>query len=627
MIEFKQITLQNFMGYGNDVTTVKLNQAGTTLIVGEDLDNPSSGQSNGCGKTTIMNAFTYALYDKPIDNDIAKDDLVNNVNKKNMEVTLEFVADNGKSYKIARSRKTKAGNAGNNVYLWEDGVDKTPDSMAATNEKIESIIGIPYEVFVRIVVFSAAHSPFLNLTTKEQTAIIEELFGLTTISRKAELLKAVIKDAETSLKIKQTKIDSIKAEIERHNVQIDAARKRVSTWDTQRIQNIESLNQQIQDLSDIDIGAQQKLLTQYAEIAAEIKTQQIDLDKANVSLTNQIRLVKSKEKEKVTIAGGIKAAAENIKKQQSEQTHLQNATCPYCMQHFDSTEDKIEACTHSIAKSEEEIGKLDEDLDVISKEIVADRSQQSGFERAVADITQTITVLNQQLKLVKQQIIVASEKEIQQIEHEKLNLQKKIEDLNVAENPHKEAFDELVSTTVGSVDYTEINEISKIIDHQKFLLKLLTKKDSFVRKTLLNKNIPFLNTKLQEYLSDLGLPHKVEFTKEMSASISRFGRTLGFGNLSAGQKARVNFALSLAFKDVLQSIHTRVNVFMLDEILDHGLDSVGVQNAAKLVKRKSREEKLAMFVISHREEVGNIFDRKMVVQMHHGFSHLKEETE
>lgn len=154
---------------------------------------------------------------------------------------------------------------------------------------------------------------------------------------------------------------------------------------------------------------------------------------------------------------------------------------------------------------------------------------------------------------------------------------------------------------------------------------MLTKSDSFVRKALLNRYIPYLNTQLQSYLEELGLPHRIQFTHTLTAEISRFGQSLDFGQLSAGQKARVNFALSLAFKDVLQRLHASINVCMLDEVLDHGLDSVGVQSAAKLVKRKARDEGLSMFIVSHKEEVTGIFDRIMTVQMSQGFSNIKEE--
>ena len=131
--------------------------------------------------------------------------------------------------------------------------------------------------------------------------------------------------------------------------------------------------------------------------------------------------------------------------------------------------------------------------------------------------------------------------------------------------------------------------------------------------------------KLQQYLADLGLPHTVEFTHELTAVINQFGHPLDFGNLSNGQRARVNLALSLAFRDVLQQLHSKINVCMFDEVLDVGLDTVGVQAAAKMLKRKARDENLSLYIISHRDEINAAFDTVMTVQMQKGFSYIKED--
>ena len=192
-------------------------------------------------------------------------------------------------------------------------------------------------------------------------------------------------------------------------------------------------------------------------------------------------------------------------------------------------------------------------------------------------------------------------------------------------NPFIEPLEELEAVELDKLNMGMINGLNTYADHQRFLLKLLTKKDSFVRKALINKNIPFLNRRLSHYLMDLGLPHTVEFTHEMTAEISQFGRPLDFGNLSNGQRARVNLALSFAFRDVLQSLHEHINVCMLDEVLDVGLDAIGVQSAARMLKRKARDEKLSLYIISHRDEIDGAFDHTMTVQMSKGFSFIKEE--
>ena len=206
------------------------------------------------------------------------------------------------------------------------------------------------------------------------------------------------------------------------------------------------------------------------------------------------------------------------------------------------------------------------------------------------------------------------------------HLVNEMDNLKTAKNPFIEPLEELQDFELDPIDLETINELTELSTHQKFLWKLLTKKDSFVRKALLNKNIPFLNSRLTHYLKDLGLPHNVEFTHEMTAQISQFGRTMDFGNLSNGQRARVNLALAFAFRDVLENIHGRINVCMLDEFLDVGLDAVGQQAAARMLKRKSRDENISLYIISHIADFESVFDQRIIVQLSKGFSYINEEA-
>lgn len=589
MLKFHSVSLRNFMSYGNNVTVVELDQVGTTLIVGEDLDNTTNGQgANGVGKSTIINAIAYTMYDKPISN-ISKDNLVNNINKKNLEVSVEFTAPNGKRYTVKRTRKTKAGAAGNAVFIYEEGNgdadrDITPDSVANANAFIEKLIGIPYDLFVRIVVFSASHTPFLDLPASSpyaanQKDIIEELFGLTMLTSKAEVLKEQIKDTESRLVTNKQKIAQLEKERERYDTQLKSAKQRVVTWEATNQDTIDELEAKLATVAAVDIEGQKKL----HEEQAELKT----------------RLAEALEEQRL-VTTALKDKRKKLAKFEGELEHLRDEKCPYCLQSFAGGKEKIEELESAVATLTVEIEHL------------------VGEEDAIEANVTTITTKH---KEVKTQITVSNIDELVSIANQSAQIAAKIDELKSAVNPYFEPLDELVGMGVEDINYDEVNKITRELDHQKFLLKLLTKKDSFVRKTLLNKNIPFLNQKLQGYLTVLGLPHKVEFTHEMTASISQFGHPLDFGNLSAGQRARVNLALSFAFRDVLQSMHTKVNICMLDEVLDHGLDGVGVQSAVKMLKKTAREEKMSMFVITHRE-VDSAFDHTMKIQLQNGFSYV-----
>ena len=244
-------------------------------------------------------------------------------------------------------------------------------------------------------------------------------------------------------------------------------------------------------------------------------------------------------------------------------------------------------------------------------------NESAAIEDEIANVTK-------KHKAITKKITVTDLEELIDIKNQSATFQDRIDELNNAANPFVEPYEELEAMDLDQLDYDEINEMTKLIEHQKFLLKLLTKKDSFVRKALLHKNIPFLNSRLQMYLQELGLPHNVEFAQELTAEISQFGRPLEFGNLSNGQRARVNIALSFAFRDVLQKLHTKINICMLDEVLDVGLDAIGVQAAAKMLKKKGRDDGTSVYIISHRDEIDSAFDNRMTVQMSKGFSYIAE---
>ena len=442
-------------------------------------------------------------------------------------------------------------------------------------------------MFVRIVVFSATLIPFLDLpvrhvTGANQTGIIEELFDITTLSEKAELLKVLIKTAEGTIVSKKSHILILEKEHMRHSDQIKSAKKRVIGWDIKNQQDVEELNATLSKVANVDIEAQRKLHNQLTEVEQEL----------NTSLEAQRKIEK-----------GMRSFFKKQVAIEDELHHLKDQKCPYCLQKYEDAEQKINECEESIQTYIEKIDELSSGRDVIEDQI---------------------TKLSKKHKLIKNRITIPNLEELLEIKNQSSTLESRLDELNNAINPFIEPLDELNDIKLDDIGYNEINKLTNHLDHQKFLLKLLTKKDSFVRKVLLNKNIPFLNSRLQQYLLDLGLPHTVEFTHQLTAEISQFGRPMDFGNLSNGQRARVNLALSFAFRDVLQNLHTRINICMLDEVLDVGLDAVGVQNAARMLKRKGRDDNLSLYIISHRDEIDSAFENTMTIQMTKGFSYIKE---
>ena len=222
MIKIKELTVKNFMSVGNATQGVDFDREQLTLVLGENLDQggDDSGSRNGTGKTTIINALSYALYGQALTN-IRKDNLVNKTNNKAMLVTLTFEKD-GKNYHIERGRKP------NLLKFSIDGTDQeiTDESQGdsrKTQEDINTLLGMSHDMFKHILALNTYTEPFLSLKANDQREIIEQLLGITILSEKAERLKeeqkrirdaiaeedATIKGIETANQKVQESIDNL----------------------------------------------------------------------------------------------------------------------------------------------------------------------------------------------------------------------------------------------------------------------------------------------------------------------------------------------------------------------------------------------------------------------------------
>ena len=152
------------------------------------------------------------------------------------------------------------------------------------------------------------------------------------------------------------------------------------------------------------------------------------------------------------------------------------------------------------------------------------------------------------------------------------------------------------------------------------MLKLLTNKDSFIRKKIIDQNLSYLNNRLTSYLSRLGLPHQVAFQNDLSVEITQLGQDLDFDNLSRGERNRLILGLSFAFRDAWENLYQNINLLFIDELIDSGMDSAGVENALGVIKHMGREGRKNVFLISHKEELVGRVNHVLRVIKESGFT-------
>lgn len=711
-IKFHELTLQNFMSYGNNVTTINLDFREPILIVGRNHDSIVEGQidSNGAGKSAILDALSFGLYNKTI----SKKDLgslINNVNGRDMEVTVTF-EKNGVVYKVTRGRKTKT-KASIVFEFMENGEWKqqTPDSVGNLDKHIAELIGIPFEVFSRIIVFSANFKPFLELSGPEQTAIMEELFGYTELRQKAEALKEQIKGTKAEFTLQEELAARAGREQEKHAALVASTTKQFEEWEKRQVALKEEYEATIEKLTTTSLDDERQIHQHISAVSDKLKSAEAALDKAvHVSSmtsrelaqaeTSAAKVAEAKKvlktlakvdfdaeqeiidriKELTTRNGddareiakievAISREESAIKKIEDELAELAKNICPYCNQDYKDNEEKIKEKTEALKGHEAKLLELrgehsdlsstiqatKEDIERLTskskvkgnesqlltlnnKRISAESTLESVVDVDVDELRQTLTEteekvmgltvevenLKEKEKELKAQSQFESFLQIEIADGDLRNARKYLESLDQQANPHAETLTSLEEQKPDKFDHAKLDELHELREHQDFLLKTLTKKDSFLRKALLDYSLPFLNKQLMHYLKCLGLPHTVQFQPDMTAGISQFGTTLGFGSLSSGQRARVNLALAFAFRDVLQARHGQIDFCMLDECLDIGLGNAGVTSAAKMIKQIAAEHDMSMFVISHRDEIASMFKKQMVVELRNGFSEIKK---
>jgi len=585
MITFKNIAIRNFISVGNVTQALRLDQHGLTLVLGNNLDLGGDGSRNGVGKSTILNALSYAIFGSALTN-IRKENLINKTNAKGMLVTVEF-EKNGNKYRIERGRKPNLLR-----FIVDDhevnkaGTDEGAGENRVTQEAIDHIIGMSAEMFKHLVALNTYTQPFLSLKSGDQRDIIEELLGITQLSEKAEILREQIKVSKDIVRDEEARIKALQESNARVETSISDLGRRSRVWVTTKTADVKSLTMEISELENTDIEAE---LTAHRDLVT-YKENESNLKVANKDLALHQSNVK-KLSEALTLA-------------QSNLVSIVDHECPSCGQevHDDKHDQMISAAEDSMelveaSYNDEVMALLDANnlVNTLAFHGPRPKTKYLALEDAAAHKTN--------------------------LDNTKQKLVGKVTE----EDPYQEQIVALTNTALALVSWDEVNRVSKLLEHQDFLLKLLTNKESFVRKRIIEQNITYLNHRLGHYLEKLQLPHTVTFRSDLEVDITQLGQAFDFDNLSRGERNRLILALSWSFRDVYESFTEPMNLLFLDELIDAGIDRTGADNALAILKSMGREMNRNVFLISHRDELVSRVDHVLMVEKENGFTSLVQD--
>ena len=582
MFKLKNLTVRNFMSVGNQTQAVDFDKQALTLVLGSNLDlgGDDTGSRNGTGKTTIVNALSYALYGQALTN-IKKENLINKTNGKAMLVTVEFEKDNIK-YRIERGRKPNILRlfVNDSQMKTSDNDDDSQGDSRETQKAIEQMLEMSHTMFKHLVALNTYTEPFLSMKAAEQREVIEQLLGITLLSEKAEALKILVKESKDLITAEQYKIEGIKAANENVQKSIDSLGIKSSAWENKKTTDIENLGKAMMRLENVDIEA---------ELVAH--TQLKVWKEHNVKIQNLNR-------QKATLESALGQAERTVKKYEKDLASLGNKTCHACEQelHDHKHKEMTDAAVISLGEAMKYFDKVSQDLIKIVDEIGT-----GDTPRMPATFYDT---------------------EAEALGH-KNNLDglEKSLTLKIDENnPYQEQIVDLKNTAIQELNWAAVNELTKLKDHQEFLHKLLTNKDSFIRKKIIDQNLSYLNKRLSYYIDKLGLPHRVVFQNDLTVEITQLGQDLDFDNLSRGERNRLILSMSFAFRDVWEGLYQSINLLFIDELVDAGMDAAGVESALAVLKKMARERNKNIYLISHKDELIGRVNNVLRVIKENGFT-------
>lgn len=585
MLNLKELTMRNFLSVGNVTQTVNLLNPGITVIMGENRDVGGSSSRNGVGKTTMAQALSFVLFGTALTN-IKKDNLINKTNQKGMIVSLTFERD-GKKYRIERGRKP-------NLLKWyvDEQSITSPDKDEAQGEskwtqmEIERVLGFNHEIFQNIVVLSTEIIPFLKLPAAAQRSIIENLLGITTLSEKAEVLKGLIRETKDSITREEIRIKSVTDSNVKIQQTIDDLEKKSQKWLDDHMENIQNIEEQLRELLGLDIDeeiAQHDRLAKLKTLTATLKQLATSEKSLEKQLQTNIQLLEG-------MVGDVEA--------------VRSRSCPTC---GSTLHDNHQTIMESLVGREREMNgqilRLGEELDGIL-------SQKVALEGEIASLGNPKPHYRSLDSAYQHRATVE-------------RLEASLERERGTGNPFLEQISTLKREGIQEVDYTAVNDLVKLRDHQEFLLKLLTNKDSFIRKKIIDQNLQYLNHRLSSHLEKFSFPHSVRFLNDLTVDISLMGRDMDYDNLSSGERKRVILALNFAFRDVWESLNENLNLLFLDEQVDSGLDQTAIEAAWNLMNTYSRDRGKSVYLISHREELVNKATNILKVVKEGGFTTIQ----
>jgi|TARA_B100000085_G_scaffold194781_1_gene178599 DNA repair exonuclease SbcCD ATPase subunit len=568
MIHFQKIKFKNFLSTGNHSTTIDLDKNTTTLIVG----------TNGAGKSTFLDALTFALFGKPF-RKINKPQLVNSINEKDCLVEVDFNL-NGVQWKVVRGIKP------NKFEIWKDGELKDQDASAVDQQKWleQNVLKMNYKSFTQIVILgSSTFVPFMQLTSSNRREVIEDLLDIKIFSAMNEIIKGklrLLRDSVNSLKIKK---DGMSDKVQMQKDFIEELENRGK-------QNIKEKEEKINQL----LNEENNWININQDKNVELESLQNNLEEY-VGATEKLRKLGN-------LKGKISNKVSTITKEHKFFT--ENTVCPTCTQSIDESFrlNRIEDAQNKAKELQSGYNELEE---AIKGEEERER-QFTVLSKEITSLTHDISQNNTRISGCQRQVRNL-ESEIQTITEQLANRNTEHEKLSQFSEELKTITDKLLKEK-ESIEYHNF---------ANFLLK-----DGGVKRSIIKKYLPLINQQVNRYLQMMDFYINFTLDDEFNETIrTPVHENFTYSSFSEGEKMRIDLALLFTWREVAKyknSVNT--NLLIMDEVFDSSLDGFGTDDFLKIIRYVIKDANI--FVISHKESLHDKFENVVQFEKIKGFSRM-----
>lgn len=607
-VKFKKLELQNFYSYGNN-QILKFNQFGSTVVLIDGIDKDTEGAKIGTGKSTIFAGITFALYGETVSN-VKANEVVNYIRGKDCLVSLEFDIDNH-SFKIVRGRKPNILNLYKKLSD-DDGNDEIWDNISKAdikdnNDLIENIIGMKFDTFLQTTLFSVSsehNKPFLNMTPKNQQQVLENIFSFEVANAMATDVKDKVRDYQVKLAELESSIREINFANDQVNQQLERLVESSEKFEKKRKKQITELKEQIKFYSTIDVEHEKEKF----DFIEELKSHKQKISETISELRSDMKDIQSNIDKEVR---EVEILSEKNEKEKKKNLSLKGNICPTCKQDWEDQ--------NAIIDSDKKIASYESQITSFETSILSHEKTKKQLKKSINDKKTLLEEIVEAMNEVETNI---ERKELDNIDVVVTNLKNELKNLVNQEN-HFISEIEANKGLIRKIDLTEIDTISEHINIYKHFIKHTD--DQKLRGKFLRKFIRQSNEILKGFkklIPDFNI--HLQFNPDFTIRLMKIGKEVSAGTLSNGEKRIGNIMIMLALMKVFKlKNHVEFNALFLDEVLDSGINGTLLESVYYFIKNVAKQEKMKVYIISHREEIKEKIKEIILVTKSRGISTIE----